>query len=31
VMVPDLLPATAEMRTLTVAVVDSLHDVAALL
>ncbi|MGA2951622.1 MAG: HAD family phosphatase [Caulobacteraceae bacterium] len=31
VMVPDLLPATPEMRALTVAVVDSLHDVAALL
>jgi HAD superfamily hydrolase (TIGR01509 family) len=31
VMVPDLLPATAEMIALTVAVVASLHDVAALL
>jgi HAD superfamily hydrolase (TIGR01509 family) len=31
VMVPDLLPATAEMRALTVAVAASLHDVAALI
>jgi HAD superfamily hydrolase (TIGR01509 family) len=31
VMVPDLLPATDEMRRLTVAVCDSLHEVIALL
>jgi HAD superfamily hydrolase (TIGR01509 family) len=30
VMVPDLLPATAEMRALCVAVADNLHQVAAL-